>query len=402
MNYFLLAFRNLKRKGIRSWLTLLGICIGILAVVSLITLGNGLKAAVTSQFGVDSTEIISVTAKGSNFGPPGSDVPIPLTMDDVRAIERIDSVDFAIPRNLKPISVEYNDKLIFTMVVSVPEGLEKELYDISEMKAEYGRLLKDEESKKVFLGTNFAGGLRNGFGKDIVPGKKILINGEEFTVVGILKKKGSFMFDNIVFMYNDDMENLLNYGDNVDIIAVKVKDKDLIEKTKENIEKVLRERRNVKVGEENFEVSTPESTLKQINSVIGGIQIFIIIIASISIFIGAVGIINTMTISVLERKKEIGIMKAIGAKNSQVFTQFFIESGFLGLVGGGIGVLLGVGIGYAGTLGINNWIGASLKPQIDFYLIFFSLLGSFLIGALAGIFPAMRAAKQHPVEALRD
>jgi putative ABC transport system permease protein len=141
--------------------------------------------------------------------------------------------------------------------------------------------------------------------------------------------------------------------------------------------------------------------LETVNKMIGGIQIIIIIIASISIFIGVIGIVNTMTISVLERKKEIGVMKSIGAKNSQIFMQFFVESGFLGLVGGGFGVLLGVAIGGFGILGINGFVGGDLKPRIDFYLIFFSLLGSFVIGALAGIFPAMKAAKQHPVDALR-
>lgn len=401
MNYFVLAFRNLKRKGLRSYLTLLGICIGIMAVVSLITLGNGLKLAVTSQFAVESTEIISVQAAGGGMGPPGYDVVIPLTVQDAEAIERISSVEFAIPRNLEIIAVEYNDKVVFTMAASIPEEYDKELYEIMDIKTTSGRLLKDGDSKKVFLGENFADGLKNGFDKNIIVGKKILVNGEQFEVVGILKKKGSFMFDGIVFMYDNDLENLIHYGDDVDVIAVKVKNKDLIGETKEKIEKLLRERRHVKVGEENFQVTTPEAMLKTINQMISGIQIFIIIIASISIFIGIIGIVNTMTISVLERKKEIGIMKSIGGKNSQIFMQFFVESGFLGLVGGGIGVLLGVLIGYVGVGGINSWIGGDLKPHIDFYLIFFSLLGSFIIGALAGIFPAMKAAKQHPVDALR-
>jgi len=376
MNYFVFAFRNLKRKGIRSYLTLLGICIGIMAVVSLITLGNGLKVAVTSQFGVDSIELISVQASGGGFGPPGEDVVLPLTTQDALAIERISSVEYAIPRNIESIAVEYNDKLIFTFAASIPEEYDKEFYEIIDVEVSKGRLLKDGEPKKIFLGTNFEDGTKNGFDKPLIVGKKVLINGEEFEVVGILKRKGSFMFDNVVFMYDDDLNDLVGYGENVDIIAVKVKNKDLINKAKEDIEKLLRDRRDVRAGEENFQVTTPESMLKTVNSVLGGIQIFIIIIASISIFIGVIGIVNTMTISVLERKKEIGIMKAIGGKNSQIFMQFFIESGFLGLVGGGIGVLLGVGIGYVGVSGINNWIGATMKPSINFYLIFFLLKSS--------------------------
>ncbi|MEA3329564.1 MAG: FtsX-like permease family protein, partial [Nanoarchaeota archaeon] len=182
---------------------------------------------------------------------------------------------------------------------------------------------------------------------------------------------------------------------------VKVKDKDLLDKAKEDIEKLLRNRRDVKEGEEDFEVSTPDAMLNQVNSILNAIQIFIVIIASIAIFVGAIGIVNTMATSVVERKKEIGIMKSIGARNSHIFMQFFIESGFMGLVGGILGVIVGLGIGYFGTVALNNFVGATTKPEINIPLIFIALVGSFLVGAIAGIIPAMNAARQNPVEALR-
>jgi putative ABC transport system permease protein len=156
-----------------------------------------------------------------------------------------------------------------------------------------------------------------------------------------------------------------------------------------------------KVLKEDFSVSTPEASLTTVNNILGGVQAFIVIVASLSIFIGALGIVNTMTTSVLERKKEIGIMKSIGARNQDIFLQFFIESGLLGLLGGIAGAIFGTLIGIFGTLGINNFLGTDIKPTIDFVLIFFSLLGSFIVGALAGIIPAMNAAKQNPVEALQ-
>jgi putative ABC transport system permease protein len=403
MNYFLFAFRNLRKKGIRSWLTLLGVFIGIMAVVSLISLGNAMKVAVTSQFGESATEVIGVQAGGLQYsGIPGSDVVTPLTKDDVRAIDRLGSVEFAIGRNMQTVSVEYNDKFEVGLVYSVTEGYEKEIYEtIDDIKPESGRLLKSGDSGKVFLGKGYEDGDKNGFDKDITPGKSILINGKNFQVVGILKKKGSFMYDNTIFMYSKDLDSLVGNGEEVDAIQVKVKNKDLVDKAKTDIEKLLRQRRNVGVGEEDFQVSTAESTMKTINSALGAIQAFIIIIASISIAIGAIGIINSMTTSVLERRKEIGIMKSIGARNSQIFMQFFIESGFLGLAGGIFGTLFGVLIGYIGTWGINTWLGSETKPVIDFFLIFFALLGSFVIGSIAGVFPAMKAAKQNPVQALR-
>ena len=402
MNYFRFALRNLKKKGIRSYLTLLGILIGILAVVALISLGNAMKTAVTSQFGVSSTEVISVQAGGLQFGAPGSGVANPLTKEDVEAISKLSTVEFAVGRNIQTVTFEYNDILEVKSVLTIVEGYEKEIYELAgDYEAEVGRLLKSGDHKKVFLGYNLMNGNNNGFDKDIIPGKKVLINGEEFEVVGILAKEGSFISDGTIFMYSEDLNDLVDQNDEVDLIGVKVKSKDLVERTKEDIEKLMRQRRDVKIGEEDFEVSTPESSLEQVNQVLGGIQVFIAIIASISIIVGSIGIVNTMTTSVLERKKEIGIMKAIGARNSQIFMQFFIESGFLGLIGGLIGVTLGSLIGFGGTFLINNWLGTSTHPQISFGLIFFSLLGSFLIGAFAGIIPAMQAAKQHPVEALR-
>ena len=402
MNYFVFAFRNLRKKGIRSWLTLLGIFIGVLAVVSLITLGSALKVAITSQFGAGSTEVITVQAGGLQYGPPGSQVTKPLTVSDAEAISKLPSVEFAIGRNIVTGKLEYNNILGIGSAYSISEGYEREVYEIlDDVKPEYGRLLKNGDYKKVVLGNNFYDGDTNGFGRDIVPGKKVLINDIEFEVVGILKKKGSFIYDWTVFMYDNDLKQIDNYGDNVDLISVKVRDKDLIEKVQEDIEKLMRQRRNVDAGEEDFSVTTPASSLETVNSVLGAIQAFIIIIASISILVGSIGIVNTMSTSVIERKKEIGIMKAIGSRNSQVFLQFFVESGFLGLIGGTIGALFGILVGYAGTFGINSWLGTEIQPTISLALIFFTLLGSFFIGAIAGIIPAMHAAKQNPVDALR-
>ncbi|HED06482.1 MAG TPA: FtsX-like permease family protein [Ignavibacteria bacterium] len=402
IDYFLLAFNNLKHRGLRSWLTLLGIIIGVTAVVALISLGTGLKLAVSSQFGISTTEIITVQAGGvSGFGPPGSNVANSLTLDDVKAIEKLSDVKRALSRNMVSAKLEYNKKVIFGHIGNILNGDNRKfIYKMLKFKAEKGQLLKDSDVRKVFLGYNFYVD-KMGFGKDIIPGKKILINDKKFEVAGILDKKGSIIFDNMVFMNEDDMQNLFGYKDKVNIIIVQVRDKSNLEKTKEEIKKLMRERRNVKIGEEDFSVSTPEAIMATVNNILKGVQIFIVLIASISIFIGGLGIVNTMTTSVLERKKEIGIMKSIGAKNSQIFFQFFIESGLLGLIGGILGAFFGVVIGILGTNALNNFLGATLEPVIDYMLIFYALLGSFIIGALAGIIPAMNAARQNPVEALR-
>jgi len=401
-DYFSLAFGNLRHRGIRSWLTLLGIFIGVMAVVSLISLGNGLQMAVAAQFGVSNTEVITVQAGGvSSAGPPGTGVTNKLTRDDAEAIGRVSSVDYAIPRIMASGKMEFNDVLAFGMAMSMPDGKERKVAeDIADVEAEIGRMLKDGDTNKVVLGYNFYKDDAI-FGKEIIPGKTVLIQDERFEVVGIIKKKGSFIFDNIVLMNDDDIVDLFDYGDDVDLIGVKVKNRDVMERAKEDIEKLMRGRRDVDVGKEDFSVSTPDALLDSVNSVLGGVEAFIIIIASISILVGAVGIVNTMTTSVLERRKEIGIMKAIGAKNSQIFLQFLIESGLLGFVGGLVGVLTGLGIAYLAIAGINGFLGSEIGMELDYVLIFGALAGSFFIGAIAGIVPALNASNQNPVDALR-
>lgn len=402
LDYLILALKNLKHRGIRSWLTLIGIFIGVAAVVSLMSLGAGLQAAVGAQFGVSSTQALTIQAGGLNsFGPPGSGAVKQLTRDDVDAIGKLSSVEFATPRNLETVRIEYNDRVMVGMAVSMDNQREKEMYETMGLEATQGRMLQSGDLGKIIIGSNLADGDKNGFDEDIVPGKIISIQDEKFRVVGVLKKKGSFMIDGIILMYDEDLDELMHYGNNVDIIGVKVKDPALMDRAAEDIAKLMRDRRNVKEGEEDFEVSTPAAMLDTVNNVLGGVQAFIIIIASISILVGAIGIVNTMTTSVLERKKEIGIMKAIGARNSQIFMQFFFESGMLGFIGGLIGVIFGTLIGAGGVFGINNFIGSELSPTVNFVLIGGALLGSFIIGSVAGIVPAMNAAKQNPVEALR-
>ena len=403
-DYTILAFRNLRRRGLRSYLTLLGIFIGISVVVALIGLGDGLRMSVNSQFGVSAINVLTVQAGGlSGYGPPGSGVVNSLTKKDSDAIEKISGVEFAIPRNIDSVKIEFNKKLIIGYAGSLPKGQNREaIYEALDLTIESGRNLKDSDTYMVVLGHDSSQKEKSGFDKAIKVGDKLTIQGKEFRVAGIMEKKGSFILDKIVLMDEDEQRAVTTNDENVDVIAVKVRNKDDMNKVKEDIENLLRERRDVKKGEEDFEVSTPQAMLSSVNQVLLGVQIFIVIIALISIFVGAIGIVNTMTTSVMERKKEIGVMKAIGARNSDIFLQFFIESGFLGLVGGILGVVLGSLVSYMGVQGINSFIGSAIKPKIDFILISFSLLGSFIVGAVSGITPALRAAKLNPVEALRN
>jgi len=400
-DFFVFSWNNLVHKKLRSWLTLLGILIGVMSVVSLIGLGDSLKAAVSAQFGISSTEIISVQAGGLAYGPPGSGVVNPLVQKDVEDIKRVSSVETAFSRVIEQGRFEFNEKVDYGFATNIPSGTNRKLvYDILELETYKGRLLKDSDNKKVVLGYTLANDEVK-FGKKVELGDTVLFKNEKFEVVGVLKKKGSFILDGIVLINEDPLKNLMENPDRVDIIAVKVKSKDLMDKAKEDIEKVLRKNRNVKVGEEDFQVQTPQAALATVNDVLTGVQIFIILIAIISIVVGAIGIVNTMTTSVLERKKQIGIMKSIGAKNSDIFLQFLIESGLMGLLGGGMGVLFGEIVAFLGAIGINYFLGSENGFEINVFLIILSLIGSFMIGAVSGIVPAMKAARQNPVDALR-
>jgi putative ABC transport system permease protein len=402
-DYFVLSFKNLKRRGARSWLTLLGIFIGVTAVIALISLGDGLKLAVNSQFGVSSTQLITIQAGGlSGYGPPGSFVVKPLTSDDATAIGKLSTVELVVPRIIETVKMEYNSKLQIVASASIPTENTLEAYELQDFKIEYGRLLDKSDINKVVLGNNYAYAAKSGFDKEIMPGNTITIENKSFRVIGILKKKGSFIIDGAILMIEPDLKRLMNTGNNIDVIVAKIKSKDLMPRAEIQIEDLLRERRNVNKGEEDFEVSTPEALLATVNQILTGVQLFIVLIASIAIIIGAIGIVNTMMTSVMERRKEIGIMKAIGARNSDIFLQFFIEAGMLGMIGGVVGIIAGVMIGYLGTLGINYFLGSQTSPSINFILVIATLAGSFIIGSAAGIAPAMKAARQNPVEVLRS
>jgi len=382
---------------------MLGIVIGIASVIALIGLGGGLRAAITGQFGGVSADILTIQAGGVALsGPPGQGVVNPLKESYVDDIEGISYIDFAAARLLESGTLEFNDIQMVGMAASMPSGeARREVEKIMDIDVEEGRLLKDGDINKVMLGHNFIK-KDNGFDMAIHAGHRVKLNGQTYEVVGILETKGNFMFDGAVFVNEDPLRDLVGNKDDVALIVARSKNMDDVDKAKEAIEKYLRKERDVDEGEEDFSVETAQAALDTINNVLGGVQAFVIIIAAISMIVGAIGIINTMFTSVLERKKEIGIMKSIGAKNSDIFALFFIESGFLGALGGLIGIIFGSLIAIAGTNALGGFLGIDVAPDITTSLILFSLLASFLLGAISGIIPAMRAANTNPVDALRS
>ena len=403
IDLFIYSFKNLKNRKLRTWLTMLGIVIGIASVIALIGLGGGLRMAITGQFGTISADILTIQAGGVALaGPPGTGVVNPLKNDYVDEIGKLSDVDVSIGRLLESGILEFNDQQGIGIAASMPYGDNRRVVEeIVNLEATAGRLLRDEDTYKVVLGSNFMKE-DNGFDKKILPGMKVLINDKEFEVVGILKALGSFFIDGAVLINEDVLRDLVDNKDNVDIIMARAKSINDVDKAQVSIEKYLRKKRGVKEGEEDFSVETAQASIDTVNDVLGGVQAFIIIIAAISMVVGAIGIINTMFTAVLERRKEIGIMKSIGAKNSDIFYLFFFESGLLGTAGGLMGVIMGSLMAFAGTNALGSLLGLSVAPDISLTLVIGSLVGSFLLGAASGVVPAMQAATMHPVDALRN
>jgi putative ABC transport system permease protein len=399
-DYLVLALKNLRHKGLRSWLTILGIFIGIAAVVALISLGQSLSNAVTGQFGSLSVDILTIQNSGNGFGPPGSTVVRKLTQHDVDLISSVSGIDEVIPRLVRIVSVEYNKEFQYHYIVSMPED-KKQLdiiYSTFDLSAISGRKLNENDKGKVLLGNDFS----STFSKSIVAGSSVIIQDQNFQVVGVLDKGSTFIINSAIMMLEKDMKHLLNIGDEYDMIVVQVSDKNKINEVAQSIEKKLRKDRNEKEGGEDFSVQTPIQSLASVNLILNIINLIIVGIAAISLLVGGIGIANTMYTSVLERTKEIGVMKAIGAKNSDVLWIFLIESGLLGLVGGIIGALLGLGMAFLVAFIAGSFIsGLDFVVEINWVLFFGSILFALVIGILSGVLPAIQASKLNPVEALR-
>ena len=325
-DYFSLAFGNLKHRGLRSWLTMLGIFIGIASVVSLISLGQGLQEAITGQFQTLDPDKLLIENIGTGFGPPGSTSVKKLTEHDLDIVKSIEGVEFAIPRLIRVVKVEFNKIVQFKNVGSIPENKEETeiIYDVFNAEIEEGRLLEETDKRKVVLGNNFIS--EDEFDKKIGTGTELRIQEEEFEVIGILKRSGNFIINDAILMPESDLEEILEIKAEIDLIAIQVENEERLEKIAEDIERKLRKDRNQKIGEEDFSVQTPLQAIGTVNTVLNIINLVVIGIAAVSLLIGGIGIANTMYTSVLERTKEIGIMKAIGAKNKDILSIFLIES----------------------------------------------------------------------------
>lgn len=416
---FELAINIFIHSKLRSWLTIIGIIVGIAAVVSILSISLGAQQQLEDRLGSLGADILTISpgmqkARGSGFGGgmPGnvesldvSDSSKNLTEKDLIVLKSISNVDKVMGQVSGSAELTYFGKIVKGINVN---GVDIRVWkEITTETLSSGRFLESGDMYSIVIGGSLA---ESTFEKEISINTKVIIEGKSFNVVGILEGGKT------VYIPLDVARSILeDVGEKeLDSILVKIKDVELAEDTVSEItNRLMRSRGILEKKNKDFLVTNPSSMQETMQETMDTMTLFLGAIAAISLLVGAIGIANTMFTSVLEKTKEIGIMKAIGIQNKDVLTIFLLNSGLIGLVGGIGGVLLGVvsstaissfaGISVTGSGGSKGRmfgiIGGS--SVLSFQLIFGAILFAVLIGMIAGVIPAYRASKLNPVDALR-
>jgi len=399
--YFEIAFKNLRTRSLRSWLTILGIVIGVFLIISLLSLSEGLKATITKQLKAMGGDMIMIMhGDESNimmsFIGGGK-----IEKEDIEAIKRTEGVDKVLSMSYSGVVMRYKGeaKTLFLTGQSWQEAIDI-LRRFQGWSLSAGRWPIPGKNE-VVVSQQVASG---SFKEKVRVNAEMTIKGRKFKVVGILNSLGSKMDDSMVYVDMSIYQNLTGEKKgSAQMAMVKIKEGLSADEVAENIKENLKKTEKKRAGNDisSFSVLTSEKMSGIAGNILGIIQLVIIIFASIAILVGGIGITNTMFTSVRERTREIGIMKAIGAKNSAVLSIFLIEAGTIGTIGGIGGTILGTLfakiIEIYGQIHPLFYFSASITPG----LILFGLCFSFLIGCLSGFFPARKAANLKPVEALR-
>ena len=402
IDYFGMAFRNLKSRRLRTLLTLLGIFIGACAVIALLSIGDGIKERVMIEFEKIGTDKIIISPGSRGIIPSGSG-NASLNRNDLDAIKKVTGVKKAAGSFYKLDFIEYRGEKKPGIVIGLPQDDSKEIFEqVANFNVIDGKNLKSGDKYTAIVGClNVIDG--ENFKKGISIGSNIYIRDNKLKVVGSIDCIGSGPDDTSVFIPLETANEIFeNTNEELSMIVVQIATNRVPETVAEEIKRVLRKRKGIKEGDENFSVQTSEELINIFNSIFAVIQWTIIGLAAISLVVGGIGIANTMYTAVIERKKEIGIMKAIGARNSDIIWLFLIESGFLGLTGGIMGIIFGVLIGKSVELIATVTMGSDfLIAYFSPYAIIGMALFSFALGAIFGVWPARLAAKMNAVDAIR-
>jgi putative ABC transport system permease protein len=409
------ALESLNGNKMRSGLTVLGIVIGVAAVIAMLAVGNGAQASITGSISSIGTNLLFVFRGaregpgGGPGGPPGrsGNNDRPLTMADAAAI----ADPFAAPSVMAvaPIiqgnaTITYGGEKTSTTI----SGVTADYKSVRNMELSEGEFISAEHvlgrMSVVALGPDAADAL---FGRhDGIVGETIRIEGQPFRIIGVLVSKGGGSFgseDNAAYIpFTTAQARLIKHGslDQVDVIFAQATTAESVPQAAEEISNILRQRHRTPIGQDDFTVFTQQDFLQTFQTITSVLTIFLGGIAGISLLVGGIGIMNIMLVSVTERTREIGLRKALGARKRDILLQFLTESSLLSLVGGIIGIMFGWLIAF--IVGkIATATGTDFTPIVGVDAILLSTSFSAAIGLFFGIYPASRAANLEPVEALR-
>ena len=378
-----LVFKFLVHRRVRSLLTTVGIAIGVALVFSIISVNEGMMALVSQQLEDLGGNVVTIIPKIGGVRTAGS-----FTEEEVDAVRSLASVKEAAGIYSTVLPVTIRGKTDYMGVYGYDShAIEEVISGIKSFRVEKGRFISAGERKKVVLGYKIAND------NNLGPGSVIKIDDVDFRVVGVLAEIGSSEDDSSINTDVEDLWELTGEDKTYQFILAKV-----VEPDEDRIRRAIKKVR----GRDDFDVMTPESMMEQVNQILGLLNAVFLVIAGVSIAVGSVGVVNTMYMSVFERVREIGIMKAVGATDWNIMLIFLLESGLLSLVGGVFGMLLGFSLAVGITKLAAMAAGLTkLKPVFSSGLVVLSLGLSFVVGVLAGIFPARYASGLEPVDALR-
>ncbi|HSG44045.1 MAG TPA: ABC transporter permease [Anaerolineales bacterium] len=401
---FFEALESLSGNKLRSGLTVLGIVIGVAAVIAMLAVGQGAQESITGSISGIGTNLLFVFRGDSNNEVRN---PKPLTLGDAEALRdqfaapSIEAVAPALQGNgLVSFAGEQTSTQLF--------GVTPEYFQVRNLNVAEGEFITEEHilgrASVVLLGSDVADLL---FDRTRgLTGETVRIEGQPFRVIGVLETKGGGAFgsedDQVIIPFTTAQSRLIrrSTNDRVDIIFVQALDGDVVTQASDEIAQILRTRHRTDVGADDFTVFTQQDLLTTFESITGILTIFLGGIAGISLLVGGIGIMNIMLVSVTERTREIGLRKALGARKRDILTQFLTESSLLSLIGGLIGIGLGWLISY--IVGqIAEASGTAFTPIVGVDAILLATIFSAAVGLFFGIYPANRAASLEPVEALR-
>ncbi|MEB3338315.1 MAG: ABC transporter permease [Leptolyngbyaceae bacterium] len=396
-----MAVKTLAANKLRSALTMLGIVIGNASVIAMVGLGQGAQKYASGQFESLGPNVLFVVPGTREARNRTFELPKTLVLEDAKAIAtQVPSVDLVAPQLQNQLPVTYRNRNTSALIVgTTPEFLPVRSFEVAK-----GRFLSDldlERNKSVVvLGADLATKL---FGRSDPVAQSIRLRGISFEVIGVLEAKGAFLGSNqddsafvpLTTMASRIVGRTSPYGTQLTFISVSAKSQDTVNAAQFQITNLLRLRHKL-TGENDFTVQTQKDALTIVGNITGALTILLAAIAGISLFVGGIGIMNIMLVSVTERTQEIGLRKAIGASQRDILIQFMIEAVILSAAGGMIGTLIGVG----GLLLVGAATPLQAGVPVTAVILAVSVSGG--IGLFFGVVPAQRAAKLDPIVALRS